>query len=468
MQITVPARPVEIVARVDVLVVGAGSAGVAAAVAAAETGARTLILESSGRVGGTLVHQLLEHSAGFHDASGRTIIRGFGQRLVDRLVKNGSSPGHTTDFTGYTATRTSINHAEASLVETTMLAEAGAQLAVNALAVGTVVTGGPYQVLLAQSPRGPIGIEYLVVVDCTGDASVAAMQGAKMSEDIEATQPTSLLFKVAGVNFSELLAYVEEHPEEFRLPLAERPGIHDEAINLWGFGSLLAAGHSSGALRFRRTELHFAGWPRRGEAILNVTRSASSGLDALDLGQSLTELAAQVTDVVRWLRASVAGFTDAYLLDIASRVGVRETRRIFGEYVITDRDCMVGRQFPDNIAQCGFPLDVHDSGGPGLSSTAAVPDPFGIPLRALIPVGAHQLLVAGRPISSTHRANGSVRITGPCFATGEAAGVAAALAAGVGIEPRSLDPHAVRMVLTKREAILDKADILRQGKPIQL
>lgn len=438
---------------VDVAVVGAGSAGVAAAVAAAETGANTALLEAGGQVGGTLAWQLLEHSAGFHDVSGNQAVGGFGQRLVDRMRAYGVSPGHVRDDVGYTATRTPVNHAELALTEATMLADAGVALSLHSPVVAVTRSGSRVDELVTESRSGRAAIRPAMVVDCSGDAVVAARAGITCHTDaVDARQPASLTFKLGGIDFALLLAYAKDHPDDLR----EGNIVGDpsaEHVNLWGFGALLRAGHADGRLSLLRNEMHLAGWPRRGEAVVNVTRVPSSSPDDDWAGDAYLTLARQVLELAAWFRTAVPGCANSYVAAVADRVGVRESRRVAGRYTLTSDDVVGGRRFPDAVARGAFPIDIHDGHSATLSHTDQLASTFDVPYGCLVAADVDNLLLGGRCVSSTHEANGSVRITASCFATGEAAGAAAALAAKNGTPAHALDVAELRKLLGDRGAI---------------
>ncbi|GAA0993902.1 FAD-dependent oxidoreductase [Acrocarpospora macrocephala] len=438
--------------RPQVLVVGAGSAGVAAAIAAAETGAATLLVEATGHVGGTLARQLLEHSAGFHDAAGNQATGGVGQRIITLLQEYGGSPGHIPDDTAYTATRTPVNHAELSMCEAILLRRAGVRLLLSTPVVGVAADAGVIREVSTETPgAGRTTIEPTVVVDCSGDAVVFHLAGAAIQTDgAAATQPTSLLLKVGGVDFDPLLRYAAANPGDFRS--GGRVGSpDDDHVNLWGFGDLLAKGHADGRLSWRRTELHLAGWPTRGEAVLNLTRTAAD--PDRRRGEAYLVLAEQVMEAVSWFRDYVPGGRRAYLAEVADRVGVRESRRIAGLATLTRQDVAGGRRHAQSVGLGAFPIDVHDAHSPGLSHTDAVAAAYDIPYGILVARDFANLLAGGRCVSTTHEANGSARITATCFTTGEAAGCAAALTALGGHDARSLDAAVLQARLRTRGVI---------------
>jgi FAD dependent oxidoreductase len=440
------------VIRPQVLVVGAGSAGVAAAVAAAETGADTLLIEAGGHVGGTLARQLLEHSAGFHDASGNQVTGGVGQRVIALLQEYGGSPGHIRDDVAYTASRTPVNHAELSMCEAILLRRAGVTLLLNTLVIGVTADADVIrQVTTETSGAGRTTIEPGVVVDCSGDAVVFDLAGAAFQPGCAAnTQPASLLLKLGGVDFGPLLRYAAGNPADLR-PGSHVGSPHDDHVNLWGFGDLLQKGYAGGRLSWPRTELHLAGWPTRGEAVLNVTRLT---LDpAHDRNAAYLALADQVMQTVAWFRDCVPGGRTAYLADVADRLGIRESRRIAGLATLTRRDVVGGLRSEQSVGLGAFPIDVHDATSPGMSHTDGLAAAYDIPYGVLVARDFTNLLAGGRCVSTTHEANGSARITATCFTTGEAAGCAAALAARDGADARHLDVRTLQARLRSRGAI---------------
>jgi hypothetical protein len=224
---------------------------------------------------------------------------------------------------------------------------------------------------------------------------------------------------------------------------------HAADVNLWGFGALLARGYQSGLLSLQRTELHLAGWPLRGEAVVNASRVAS-GTDDNWTADAVIALSRQVLEFARWFRETVPGCANAYVAAVADRIGVRESGRVVGRATLTREDLLHPVRRPDAIAQAAFPIDIHDPDRPGLSHAEQLGERYDIPYGCLVADGLDNLLLAGRCISSTHEANGSVRITATCFATGEAAGVAAAVAARDTAPASAVDVQALRDMLLRR------------------
>jgi FAD dependent oxidoreductase len=285
-------------------------------------------------------------------------------------------------------------------------------------------------------------------------------------------QPATRIFRVAGVDVAALFAYLRDHPEEMDLPDHWEGGLGYTAKDLDApsvvmdaFGGLVAAARAAGELTVPRDRIGIETGPTPGVVTINATRvHGVDGTDPDALSRAEVETQRQVFEVFQFLRRRVPGFGHAWLLDSAYQVGVRETRHIRGDYVLTLDDVLAGRDFPDTVARGAYPLDLHDVkagarvlghtvGGGGVT-LRKIERAYGVPLRSLLPAGLEGLLVAGRAISASHEAAGSIRGQAVCMATGHAAGTAAALAARVGVAPRALDPATVQATLAAQGAIL--------------
>jgi len=450
-----PAREIPLVSRYDVVVAGGGTAGIMAAVAASRNGARVLLVERSGFLGGNIATQLLEHSAGWFDAVGNAIVGGLPGELVDGLVTAGASPGHVRDDTGYTRYRVPVNHEVFKSVVTQWIGDAGVHFLLFSPICGVLRDGGAVSGVIVENKSGRTAYAAKAVVDCTGDADVAAHAGcAFLTEPDGVTQPVSLLFKLGGIDHARLLDHVAANCDDFKMGVDVTALQQEPFVNLWGFGRLLRQAHAEGVLSFQRNELHYAGTVAAGEAVINLTRHAADATKAEELAVAEVRLRRQVLEGLQFFRRYVPGCENAFLSATASSIGVRESRRVAGLYELTDDDVRLARRFDDAVALGGFPIDSHDPRGPGMDGTEPLSGAYGIPYRALLPRSVDRLLVAGRCISASRRALASARITGTCMAMGQAAGTAAALAALSNRVPRELDVGQLRATLLRQGAIL--------------
>lgn len=396
----------------DVIVAGGGASGLIAALASARAGARTLVLERQSCLGGTATTGYVAQYVGFfHD--GRQCVWGIPFELTERIKAAGGSDG----FGSYTMAEAAaspitihnfpFNPEIVKIVADEMLAEAGGTALFHAAISGVEMTDGAVTGVEVETVSGRRVFRAPVIVDATGDATVAHLAGAAMhGADLaaEGRQPNTLTFRLSNVDV-----------RRFRgIPREEK-----RAIAL--------AGIESGELFWE--SLSFCSTPGGTDAICLMSRIV--GQDALDPWQASEQERigrAQIKSIVAFLNREVPGFENAILGSIASRVGVRETRRVVGRTTLTAEDIAQERQFDDAVALGCGPMDLHDPLGTGIS--LHMPSkPFQIPLSTLVPQETGGLVMSGRAISATREANGGSRHMGTAMAIGQAAGTLAALAA---------------------------------------
>jgi hypothetical protein len=463
-----PARDIPVVADVDVLVAGGGSAGWHAAVAAARQGARTLLIERHGTLGGTVTNAMVQPFMSYHDPAGDAVVGGVWQEMVDRLTELGGSTGPAMAADGNppwgkNPSVTPFDPEVLRFVAQELVLESGAQLLLHTWIAGCIKDGEGLRGLVVESKSGRQAILAKCVVDATGDADVAALAGAPFAmgrESDNLTMPMTLYVKMGGVDYGALRQYVEDHPEDLRwwaFPKVDQ-ALSDEfekaPVSVSGFISLVRAARESGELNLGRETINILPCPRRGEAVLNCTRVGQlDPTSAEDLTTAEVEARRQAMSVVAFARRRMPGFGNAELLSIAPSIGVRESRRIVGEYVLNLEDVVECRRFDDVIARSAYNVDIHNPHD-DKSTWHEIRDAYDIPYRCLVPQEVQNLLVAGRCISTTHEASGSARMTPHVAATGEAAGIAAALAAAEGLSPRDIDIAALQGRLRAAGAIL--------------
>jgi hypothetical protein len=293
-----------------------------------------------------------------------------------------------------------------------------------------------------------------VFVDATGDADLAAAAGAPCRKGRASDgrmMPATMFMRFGGVDDARVEEYAAAHPGR-RL-----------------FEEIVAQAREAGRWTIPRQWLNIYREPAPGEYRVNVTRLLDiDGTDPEDLSRAEVEGRRQCLEVYRFMKAHCPGLEQARLLETAAQIGIRETRHLVGRYTLTADDVLAGRRFPDAVARCAYPIDIHDPTGPGgvdiglgnrldetgKSVPADGPAFYDIPYRCLVPVRPANLLVAGRPISATHEAAASARVMPPCYATGQAAGVAAALAARSEGVVADVDVEALRRLLRTQGAIV--------------
>jgi len=255
-------------------------------------------------------------------------------------------------------------------------------------------------------------------------------------------QPMTLMFRVVDFLQPRFAEYVGEHPDQWR-------GVH----GLW---DLVQEATEAGELRLPREDILFFGTPHPREISVNSTRvTRALGTDVWDLSRAEYLARRQLEQIDRFLRRRVPGFQKSYVAQSGVQIGVRETRRILGDYHLTGHDILAARPFPDAVAHGAYPVDIHNPRGAG-TVLKRVPRGrfYDIPLRCLLPQDTDRMLVAGRCISGTHVAHSSYRVMPIAMATGQAAGVCAALATRLGRSPREVPHHLVQRALLRQGAHL--------------
>jgi hypothetical protein len=449
-----PARQASVAAETDVLVVGGGPAGLGAALGAAAAGARVILAERYGFLGGNATAALVMPLMSFHThrpsfesraaklmpadhGPGEPVIAGVLRELVERLVECGGALRPSLE-TGYVVP---FDPEAFKAVALEMLDDAGVQFLLHAMAAG--FSDGPERRgVVFETKSGTLLLEARVVVDCTGDGDIAARAGAEFEIGREAdglTQPMTLMFRMAGFQQDAFDNYVRQNPTQWR-------GVH----GLW---DLVRKAAEAGQLDLPREDILFFGTPHPGELSVNSTRVGRVlGTNVFDLTCAEWEGRRQMRQIASFLKQYVPGFENSYVVQSGVNIGVRETRRIVGEYRLTADDLLNARTFDDVIARAAYPVDIHNPVGKGTMLRRVPPGKaYDIPLRALTPKGVENVLVAGRCISGTHEAHSSYRVMPTSMATGQAAGVCAALCAKSGRGPREID------------VLLVQGELLRQG-----
>jgi len=464
-RVTLPARSAIVAARPDVVVVGGGPAGIGAAVGAAHAGADVVLAERYGFLGGNATVALVMPLMSWHNevrgarargadeplrllpadhGPGEPVVAGALLELMERLLRRGGAIAPSEE-TGYTVPIDPESYKSAALE---LLDAAGVRYLLHAFASG--VTGEPRRPegVVLETKSGPLVVQAPVIVDATGDGDLAAAAGADIEVGREdgLVQPMTLMFRIVDFQRQPFEGYVREHPDQWR--------------GVSGLWELIEQARAAGELDLPREDVLFFATPHEREVSVNSTRvSGVLGIDVFDLTRAEHLARHQMDQVMAFLRKRVPGFEEAYVAQSGSHIGVRETRRVVGEYQLTADDVLRSRRFEDVIARGSYPIDIHDpKGGRGtLLERLPTGGAYDIPLRCLIPRGVEGLLVGGRCISGTHEAHSSYRVTPIALATGQAAGVAAALAARAGVAPRELAADAVQRALVEQGADLGDA-----------
>ncbi|MDD5677350.1 MAG: FAD-dependent oxidoreductase [Kiritimatiellae bacterium] len=379
-----PARTLPVIREVDVLVAGGGPAGIAAAIAAARNGAKTMLVERFGYLGGMITGSYVTYYMGF--GNGREqVIRGLAQETINRLREAGGLI-REQDASGDCGSDAEIGKCLAVV----MLEEAGVEILLHSWIAAALTESNACNGIIIENKAGRQAILAKTVIDATADADVCFSAGAATTI---ANHDISLKHSFGGIDTDKFAQFKNEQPDAYCKTMAELKAAVDRmpppptdvsAVDAWDL-----------------------------TAIENVTRK-----------RLLARLA--------FMRRNLPGHAHMRIEMTAPQLGVRESRKLVGVYTITVDDLLADRKFDDGIGRCGAYMKKYENyDKPGLS--------YDIPYRVLVPEKVDGLLAAGRCISATHEAINTLRLIVPCILTGEAAGTAAALALAQGVPPRQID-----------------------------
>ncbi|ALS26556.1 FAD-dependent oxidoreductase [Paenibacillus sp. 32O-W] len=414
----------------DVIVMGGGPSGIAAAVAAAREGASTLLIERYGFLGGAgtamMVNPWMSYWAGGSDQV--QLIFGVLQELIDRMTEMGAY-GHPKQITAFDPEALKV-------VAERLCKEAGVTLLYHSFlgAVQMDDSGHYIKSVKVANKSGLVDFSAKMFVDATGDADLAALAGATVNKGRSVdglSQPMTLNFRMANVD-------VDRMPD--RKEITRR---YLEA-------------KKRGEIRCPREDVLWFYANQPGVIHFNTTRVIlKDATNPWELTEAEIEGRRQVQEFVRFLKKYVEGFEHAYLQTTAPQIGVRESRRVVGEYILTAEELLAACKFEDVIARGAYPVDIHNPNGEGTILQHLKPGEwYDIPFRCLVPLKIENLLVGGRPISATHEAHSAIRVQPIAMAIGQAAGTAAAICVKEQVLPRQVNVRQVQESLTKQGARL--------------
>ena len=442
----------------DVVVVGAGAAGLAAAIASARNGARTVLVEQCGFTGGL---SAVLPWLGFHDRDYRLVVKGLPLEFARRLQADDAAAPFEYDIKCGSAF--SLDSHWWKCVSLRMCEEAGVRVLLQTRVVDAVREGDRVAGVVVRDKGGERRIRAAVVIDCSGDGDVAVMAGAEWSKGRSSdglVQAPTLVFKLGGLDRT---AFVEgcRRPElNYREWLAAYPELRAKTlarldqmrvIVCGGFAPLVEKARLAGDLDVPQTRIVGVKLHRPDEFLVVMTRVL--GLDPTD-GESLNaayqHVYRQIPPLVKFFKKYVPGCSAAVLREIAPMLGVRESRRVTGDYMLTADDLIGGRVFEDSVAMGAYHIDIHRPSGTWVESHNV--RAYTIPYRCLVARSLDGLLVAGKCFSATHEAVASTRVIPICMAPGQAAGTAAALAARAGRSVREVSVAELQATLQQQGA----------------
>ena len=382
----------------DVVVVGGGPAGITAALASARRNKKVILVERYGYLGGLVTGSYVTYLLGFSNGE-RELIKGISKEIRRRLKEMGAFRPSNNPGDGFTDAEVF------KYLAVIMLEEAGVRMLLHSLAVETIMEDNVGKGIIIENKSGRQGILGNVVIDTTGDGDVAQYAGAEYKQN---SNGITLITRFENIDMAKRNRFAKKHPQKMKVLMAKlKKLVGEEGITgtFWGYNSL----------------------------------------DVTNLTYIENESRKRVFKRLEFFKQNIPGYESACISLTAPQLGVRQGRRIMGDYVLTESDLVKSRKFKDTICRAGVHLKskTFEESDPGLE--------YDIPYRCLLPRGIENIIVAGRCISTTHKAQNSIRCIGPCMATGEAAGVASAMAVENKSSLRNIDIGLLQSILMKAE-----------------
>jgi hypothetical protein len=429
--VTEPSRETPVYGDYEVVIVGGGPAGLAAAIAAGRSGRSTIVIERYGFCGGAGTAAGLSTFCGLHaviHGKHEQIVHGIADDILARLQRMGGlNEPHLTIQNQILAQAYDISAFKIAADD--LLAEANVHVLFHAFASGAVMAGDQrIDAVLVETKSGRFAVRGRIFIDASGDGDLAAWAGVpyEVGDGAGNMLYPSTMFRINGVDpikagsAWDLVPKLMEEAEQRGRSFPRKKPI----------------------VRPQRNPIE---WRANLTQIKNADGTAVSGIDARELSYGEIEGRRQCWDVFQFIKETTPGFDQSYIVEIAPQLGIRETRRVRGEYVLTEDDILGCHDFADTIGVQGWPVEAHIKGD--VRFVFAPKDSRGfneIPYRIIVPQKVDNLFVAGRCASMTHEGQSSARVSGPCFIMGQAAGTAADLALQANVAPRALDVAALQ------------------------
>ena len=453
-----PQKKIPVVDRAEVIVVGGGTAGVPAAIAAGRNGADVLIIERSNCLGGTITGGLMTRMDTSYACWGKIphekrVACGLYLEILQRCRELGAviEEYRLKEYLGGMLSGVEVFDPQIlKFVLQEMALDANVRLLYHTMAVDTIVEDQEVHAIIIENKSGRQAIEGQIFIDTTGDGDIATQAGARFEKGRPLDgllQPVTTTFRVGGVDLDKVFQVYGKKQQIMR----DRISVNDRP-----FQEEVQAARRDRVYDFPAGRFWFHLTPTNDQVYVNTVRV--HGIDATctdDLTRAETEGLRQVIQLIEFMRQYMKGFEQAYLVDVGSYIGVRESRRIVGEYVLTKEDVLSAKKFADAIAACSIRIDIHNpTGVGGLFLAPPDGDYYQIPYRCVIAKQLTNVLIAGRCISATHEALGSIRQVPAAIPIAQGAGTAAAIAIKANIELRKIDIDMLQKRLVSQGAFI--------------
>lgn len=425
-------KEIPVMNHYDVIVCGSGPAGICAAVAAARSGVKTALIERYGVLGGNLTTGCVGPVMG-------SVSKGTMRDELTELLSVGYN-----DIQGRKGRVHDMNYAKSAI--TKFVHEAGAEVYLQTAVCDVIKDDCAIKGVILSGKQGLFALSGEVVIDATGDGDVGFLCGERYGfgrDEDGLLQPVTLMYVIDGVDESRAITCIGE---EDNVKLGEER-----------FLDVTARFCKQGVLPENTSSVRLYKTVNPGERLVNTTQvNYVNPLNHQDVMRAELELRNQIDQINAFLKKYVPGYEQCRVKMTADTLGIRESRRIMGEYILHEDDLRSGKRFEDVVVhKANFVVDIHNPTGGGQAyGLAEVVQPYDIPYRCLIPEKTDYLILTGRCISGTHQAHASYRIMTVCMALGEAAGIAAALSVKEHVMPRKMDYHEIQKVLVEKGAVL--------------
>jgi hypothetical protein len=445
-----PARQVPLYGEYEVVILGGGPAGIAAAVAAARAGRRTLLIERYGFLGGMGTAAGVTNFCGLHAnvfGEMHRVVRGIASDLLDRIDRLGGLNAPHLILGKILAQ--AYDTAAYKIAADDLLLSHGVDILFHALGAGVVMHDARrINALMLETKAGRQAVRAGIFIDCSGDGDLAAWAGARheVGDNVGSMLYPSMMFRLNGID-----------PEKAGDAWRTIPALMEQAE---------AAGthhfpRKAAIVRPQRSQIE---WRVNFTQLAREDGTAINGLEPDDLTRGEIDGRRQALNAFNFLR-TVPGFEKSYIVDLPPQLGIRETRRVVGGYMLSGEDVLGCARFEDSIGVNGWPMESHVAGDV-IFRFPPIPESRGfneLPYRMLVPEAIDNLLVAGRCASMTHDGQSAARVSGACFAMGEAAGTAAALALGGNTIPRDIAVDKLQLQLKQAGAFIGQDQAIPEG-----
>ncbi len=435
----------------DLIVCGGGPAGIGAALSASKLGLRVAIIEKSSLLGGNWTNGYVLSILGIYTYSGKTkIVGGIADYIVDELKRAGATKGKVGNFVPFRPD-------EMKLMLERICKENKIDIYLDSLVVGADVENRLIRDIYVSSKMGNKKLSARVFVDSTGDADLAAAAGNALlsgKEENGEHQQATIPFRIANVDEEKVIKYAKEHPDEISIVLSEEGKLSRIRI----LEKIVAPAKNAGLLYMPfGNSIFLFNTSKEGEYVCNASHSnVLNYKDGKELELSINEAREQVYSISNYLK-SIPGFESSYLIDSSPNIGLRETRRAVGDYILKKSDVVSNARFEDKIVRCGHPIEVHDpEKGVYYEHLLGGDDSwYEIPYRAIVAKELDNLFIIGRCLSAEFEAQASARVTGTAMGMGQAAATAAYLMISKNLKSaREVDIKELQSLLLKNGAII--------------